>query len=286
MKLSLTLFALFIISIAVKGQFVPNGSFDNWTTDIDGYLDPDQWDSSNLDQNGSANVFQATGQDGTGYSAMFTAVNVTGVPLPRGGNLEQFLLPYTGSGRPTSLKGFWKTSNVAFGDYIFISVDMYDANMVIIASASIQTSFSSTNMNWTAFDIPLSYTSSAAVTNYYLFAGLSTFSAQSINSVGYIDDLSFDIGTGVNEIQKPVLNSAILNNGIDFNLSFDLNTNSEISASICKMTGQEVKQIMNENLEAGHHKIPFDVSGLSSGIYSCMITNSSSKEVVRFCVMK
>jgi photosystem II stability/assembly factor-like uncharacterized protein len=64
-------------------------------------------------------------------------------------------------------------------------------------------------------------------------------------------------------------------------IAFSLPYDSEVVLRIYNVLGQEVKQLLHNNLNAGRHEIRFDASGLNSGIYIYSI-EASGKDGVRF----
>ena len=50
-------------------------------------------------------------------------------------------------------------------------------------------------------------------------------------------------------------------------ITFDLADESQVSLIVFDVLGQEVSQLIHEELEAGIHSINFDASSLNSGVY-------------------
>jgi hypothetical protein len=48
---------------------------------------------------------------------------------------------------------------------------------------------------------------------------------------------------------------------------FNLASESKVSLKVFDLLGQEIKQLVNSNLTAGHHTVEFDASQFNSGIY-------------------
>jgi hypothetical protein len=59
-------------------------------------------------------------------------------------------------------------------------------------------------------------------------------------------------------------------------ISFSLAENGLVTLSVYNLLGQEVKTLINRNMEAGLHSISFDASGLQSGVYLYKLTASGS----------
>ncbi len=50
-------------------------------------------------------------------------------------------------------------------------------------------------------------------------------------------------------------------------ISFSLPKQDKVTLTVFDITGKETAVLVNENLNAGNHEVPFDASGLSSGVY-------------------
>jgi hypothetical protein len=57
-------------------------------------------------------------------------------------------------------------------------------------------------------------------------------------------------------------------------ISFSLAQNGFVKLVVYNLLGQEVKTLINRNMEAGSHSITFDASGLQSGVYIYKLTSS------------
>jgi hypothetical protein len=55
-------------------------------------------------------------------------------------------------------------------------------------------------------------------------------------------------------------------------ISFSLAADSKVNLKIFNVLGQEVVQVLNSEMTAGHHKVKFDASELNSGIYFYKLT--------------
>ena len=55
-------------------------------------------------------------------------------------------------------------------------------------------------------------------------------------------------------------------------ISFSLAQNGLVTLSVFNLIGQEVKTLINRNMEAGSHSITFDASGLPTGVYIYKLT--------------
>ena len=120
---------------------IPDGGFNNWTTNSLGRLDLQDWETDNLNYT-TATVLQDVGQSGSGYSVKFISVYDSSVGYYQGGLIQLTELPFSGSVNPGALLGYWKTFNPTNSDIVIADVQVYNSGMVEIGSGGIQTPFS------------------------------------------------------------------------------------------------------------------------------------------------
>ena len=66
-------------------------------------------------------------------------------------------------------------------------------------------------------------------------------------------------------------------------ISFVIPVSSNVNLKVFNILGNEITTLLNEQLVAGEHTVPFNASGLSSGIYFYSLTvnsNTQTKEMV------
>ena len=69
-------------------------------------------------------------------------------------------------------------------------------------------------------------------------------------------------------------------------ISYELPENSNVTLQVYDMTGRQVATLVNGTVQAGSHRISFDASGLSSGIYLYRLTAGSSVISRKLTVLK
>lgn len=69
-------------------------------------------------------------------------------------------------------------------------------------------------------------------------------------------------------------------------IKFSLAKNSHVSIKIYNNLGQEVKELVNDFIEAGSYESVFDASNLPSGIYFCKIQSSCYSNVIKLFLTK
>ena len=69
-------------------------------------------------------------------------------------------------------------------------------------------------------------------------------------------------------------------------ISFSLAQSGLVTLSVYNLLGQEVKTLINRNMEAGSHSITFDASDLQSGVYIYKLTSSSSSLTKKMILLR
>lgn len=69
-------------------------------------------------------------------------------------------------------------------------------------------------------------------------------------------------------------------------ISFDLPETSFVNLKICDLLGNEIKTLLNDNIEKGNTKIEFDASDLTTGIYFYKIQAGSQTAMGKMILMK
>ncbi|MCB0744187.1 MAG: T9SS type A sorting domain-containing protein [Ignavibacteriae bacterium] len=79
--------------------------------------------------------------------------------------------------------------------------------------------------------------------------------------------------TSVQEVKNELPNEFVLNQNYPnpFNpttsIKFNLPTESKVRLNVFNVLGEEVAELVNNNLQAGFHSVQFDARSLNSGIY-------------------
>lgn len=69
-------------------------------------------------------------------------------------------------------------------------------------------------------------------------------------------------------------------------IKFDLASAARVELKVFNTLGQEVATLVNGRQQAGSYSIPFDASGLSSGVYICNLTANGFSESRKMVVLK
>lgn len=69
--------------------------------------------------------------------------------------------------------------------------------------------------------------------------------------------------------------------GSDMTFAFDLQKTAPVSVSVTNAQGAFVLQVLSEIYPSGRHEIPFDASGLPSGVYFCTYQSGDNRETIK-----
>jgi len=104
----------------------------------------------------------------------------------------------------------------------------------------------------------------------------------------YIDDIKiFDpTVTGINEVDKKVLNFGIYPNPVEneLNINFNLLKQTAVIAELYDVTGRKIETIFDNNFSLGTHRVNYNLSGLKQGVYMIRLTlenESFTKRVIK-----
>ena len=69
-------------------------------------------------------------------------------------------------------------------------------------------------------------------------------------------------------------------------IEFRIPVSSFVTIKVFDILGNEVRTLVHDNLDTGNHKIPFDATGLSGGVYFYRLTSSSFSETKRMVLLR
>lgn len=70
------------------------------------------------------------------------------------------------------------------------------------------------------------------------------------------------------------------------NIKFDIPKAGNVSLKVFDITGKEVAELVNENMQAGSYNYDFDASGLASGVYFYRVTSGSYTNIKKMVLVK
>ncbi len=144
------------------------------------------------------------------------------------------------------------------------------------------------NRNW-VFKWTAPAVSSGPVTFYYAFNVANASSAQPTDPEGTIYHNSVTIQemtTGINDLTDKVADLTIFPNPVssNFGLSFNLKETNQVAAQLYSLSGQMVKELINEKMSEGGFNQQFDINELPAGIYLVKMSVGSAwvtKKIVK-----
>ena len=70
------------------------------------------------------------------------------------------------------------------------------------------------------------------------------------------------------------------------NIKFDIPKSGNVSLKVFDITGKEVAELVNENMQAGSYNYDFDAANLSSGVYYYRLTSGSYTNIKKMILVK
>jgi hypothetical protein len=276
-KITLISFVVMILSLQTQAQILTNGGFESWATGPSGYLDPVGWTTSN-NVNFQANVIQAPPRLTGNYSCALISV-----PDGFGGFLGGTVsISYSGSVKPLTISGYWKgTFNATANDGINVTITVMDSTFNISGIANFNTPPSSILPNWVYFSDTITYSNAlpAAQTDLIL-----TLSSNSVNTNGYLDDLSMTYVVGIDDIIEAHFPSAVIRpdaQGLNHILYIDLLSPQSFCVNIFNIDGKQV-YLRDFNLPNGHYEFSIPTENLPKGMYLCSVKGNGMQRSVKF----
>lgn len=257
---------VFLFSITLLAQVVPNGGFETWTNGS-----PNNWYADNV-----VGFFTPVTQSTTAHtgssSVMGTVISYAGSPLAPILEAGSTLQGFTISQRFKTITGYYQFSPVQ-GDKFIALFTLYNGQS-LVASGSFEISASASS--WTQFSVDFGYLSSDTPDNCkiaFVIDGPTSGTDYHVGSNFLVDDLNLTgTATSVNDKNiTPAKFSLEQNYPNPFNpttkIQYNLPQNSFVNLKVYNAIGKEVASLINSVVPAGTHEVVFDASGLNSGVY-------------------
>jgi hypothetical protein len=185
--------------------------------------------------------------------------------------------------RAGSLNGY-HISNYANGDVTEISVYMYDASAALIGEGYMLDSLNT--QIFTAFSVPVTYTSSNAVDSMIIIFDMQADSPNDLSGYFVVDDLSLGANSGIADIPFVKNLNAWPNPVSDLlNVTFTSGHNSNVFLDVIDMQGRIIKTTEGIKVFTDNKiEMQIDVATLEAGIYFYRITDGESSICSRFIV--
>ena len=257
------LFIMLLISISSFAQEIPNPSFEEWVIGA-----PIGWFGFGIAQ--SSDAFQGS------FSVRIDAFDDINVPLLIAGDVVP---GFNVSERYGSFKGFYKL-NPNGNDFLKVDVIMgFTGDVVGIGSFQ----FQGTQDFWTAFTVPISYSSEVTPNDALIFLSITNDEGTATpGSNAVVDFVSFDEITDIEQIGVVSEENFQLSNypnpfDESTTIAFELNEPTEVNLDVYNLTGRKVATLLKkELLNSGLHEFRFDSMALPSGLYFYTLSNADN----------
>lgn len=296
-KSILSIVALMVHSVLAFAQ-LPNNSFENWTS-MGSYNNPDGWYNLNA-MTSSMSVYTVTkgtgGASGGGSSYLkLTTKNVSGMGIMPGVAVSGVIdmatfkaksgFPFTQ--RPVKLTGNWQyMASGSDEGFVAVYLTKWNSGMMMrdtIAKAT-QT-LSSMAMSWTAFNLNLTYMSTAMPDSAIIILSASGITPVA-NSYLYVDNLAF-VGsvTGINAIGNLGSTISAYPNPVSDNIFVELNVQktSILKLQLVDLRGQLIKEVDGGQI-LGKYTTVINTSDVTKGVYFLRINVNDIVEVKKVII--
>jgi len=257
---------VFLFSITLLAQVVPNGGFETWTNGS-----PENWFVENVPTFFTTCVKSTTAHSGSSSLQGIVVPYLTGVigPLVEAGTTAQ---GFDVSQRFKTVTGYYQF-NPQQGDKFSADFTLYKSGSPIATGVFEITASAS---SWTQFSIDFSYFTNDIPDNcklIFIIDGPTSGTDYHKDSYFLLDDVNLTgIATSVNDENIiPAKFSLEQNYPNPFNpttkIQYNLPQNSFVNLKVYNAIGKEVASLINSVVPAGTHEVVFDASGLNSGVY-------------------
>ena len=304
---------LIVLALPMYAQ-IPNGGFEDWQT-VEGIEIPAApWVTNNLQKKPLGVAFNPVTKSTDHYPANVGSYSVrlenniayhseSGELLPYwacsyGYTTAAFFPGYAGpvfpvTGHPDSLCGYYKFMPQN-NDTMAISVGLYYQGELVTFATYYNTA---TVSSWTSFSIPLpAYTQvdSAQIGFSAFYVGMGLPKGPYGNSVLYIDNVIFKSTVSALETDgdavNPVKFSLAQNYPNPFNpvtqIGYTLAHATPVQLEVFDLLGRKVATLLDTEQPAGQHRVTFDGSQFSAGVYLYRLQAGSFTQTRKLVLIK
>ena len=266
MKRTGTILALVLLCASGASAQVPNGGFETWTNGS-----PDNWLTDN-----AAPVYVTVSQSTNAHSGAYAASGQ--VPVVFNVPIAPWLQAGTGgqgfhaSGRPAVITGWYQLTSVG-GDKIVVAGWLMQGGTTLIAVAN--DSVTAAASSYKQFSVPFVYGAAGNADSAYIEIALTNDGSAGVHSGTsfLIDDIALSGTSAVGPAPgtAPKVFALDQNYPNPFNptttIGYDVPSRSHVMLTVFNMLGEQVKQLVNDDVGAGHYSVQFSANGLPSGMY-------------------
>ncbi len=261
-----------------------NADFEMWTMG-----NPDDWNTSNA-PGLAINITESSVAHSGGSAVAGVVADFSGFPWPpviiSGANAEGFPV----SMRHEAVHG-WYQCNLLGADVLLLYVAMVQGDSAIGGGVAFVDQSTSV---YTEFIADITYISPLIPDTCIISATISSTGGglPEIGSTFLLDDFSFGPLSAVDEAGNPVpeVYSLSQNYPNPFNprttIEYSIPMSGQVSLGVYDLLGREVAQLVDEEQSAGGHRVDFDGSDLSSGVYLYRLQAGDFSEVRSLVLLK
>jgi hypothetical protein len=280
-KLLISILALMCSIMTLNAQ-IPNPGFESWTAG-----NPDGWATSNAPPAGLVNVTQTSDSHSGSYALKGEVVNFSGIIVEPAIQSGPGGIGFAISGQYHSFDLWYKFTPVG-GDKFSVNIGLKKSGITIAqgaaapsATVGVYTHLTGT-FNYLTGDVPDSAIIQISIT------GPVTGNDYHVGSVMFVDDLSFSLTTGVENVSGSDLTGKSYPNPAtkDVFIPMNENTSGEVTANIFDTYGNLVKKVAGQPQECGNNVFRISVESLPPGLYFYSINGQRNSYRGKFTVTR
>lgn len=300
-KLLLTL-VLGAFAFGAQGQTIPNGSFENFTTNpysITGWV-PISGSITHrqaLTVNNGSNVDTLRASDGAYFVQVSSTHDTVNNSVTRGSMGTKFHI----TGKPDSITfDYSYFTNLPNVDKWQVALQLSGTNTTtnqreMVATEIIVPSTAGGTYPWTRWSQSIDYTSTTTPDSaVIIIQSFATGQSSSGTNVAFlIDNMAFVTNPSTSIVEETNQTSFSNDFGVypnpfttTTNIRYTLNQNEMVSLQVFDAQGRLVSNLVNENQVAGQHQVQFDGTNLESGVYFYRLNAGDATRTERMILAK
>ncbi|MEI6524362.1 MAG: T9SS type A sorting domain-containing protein [Bacteroidota bacterium] len=283
-KIHLIFLNLFCVFILAKAQQIPNGGFENWTTQGPFEM-PEAWDgrpsaskSTDMHSGNYAIKFETATFTNPQTSTLDTLPGVANTGMPGTGPGLPGIRGFASNARPDSLTGWYKYSPVGLDSFVVrVVISKWNSTNNSRDEISNVTFFGSAANNYTRFSFPIHYLNNEIPDTIIVELINTLVQPPGILTPGtilLIDDLAF-VGNVPNSVSKVNKEDQLKCFPNPANESITISNLSSTNIVLMNQIGKTIKVINTNNLNS----IKLDVSEFDNGIYFIKQSNGATQKI-------
>ena len=261
--LACSVLAFFTISASAQ---IPNGDFETWVDNGGGFLDPQDWVTSNADIS-LLSVEQYTPAWSNGL-AMRVHTWDSGFGIIQGTAMAMF--PY--SQRPDALHAA-VMANVVPGDRVLIILSMWQGDSIIALPLNCTFGIDTNITAYTSLTFPITYSSPLYPDSCSIIVMAGSQNPQLGTGV-ILDDLSFEFNTGIHPSTSPLIADPLLAWPVPASDRASLRVpegSGDLRLTLFSADGRRVRAHRYGPSSMGERIIDIDVRDLPDGLYHMVV---------------